>query len=201
MKILAGTLITNGNEVHLLKRRESLGCFDDMNALRCHLAKLAYIPDGDWSDFRRGSLSVQRLMPAAVLTAGDYGTPLPEDTGVIGWNGDGCTAENLRFWQDYIQNGRQNGRGGLFVATLPTIPYCEAAITLGCKGSAAYFRTKASTSALFRLLKARPAGFYLIGEIAAEQVCMLLLETGGSHPLPPDCPSLSSLFALLEKDL
>ncbi len=198
MKILAGTLINETLTVRLLKRGETLGPFADLNELRHHLADLPFIPAGDWSDFGRGSRAVRYLMLGAMLTAGDSGGTLPENTAVIGWNGDGCTAENLHFWQDYVRNGRVNGRGSLFVATLPTIPYCEAAITLGCRGGTAYFQTERSTAALFRLLVNRTDGQCLIGEVTENSVCMFLLETGGVLPELPDAESLKQLFFLLK---
>lgn len=199
MKILAGTMMTSLLEVRLLKRREHLGAFADLSELRRRAAELPYVPHIDWSDFGRGSNAVRCLMLAAALTAGDSGAPLPENTGIIGWNGSGCTAENQRFWQDYIQNGRENGRGGLFVATLPTIPFCEAAIALGCRGPSAYLRTDNSTVSLFRLLTSRPKGIYLAGEITGENtVCMLLTESDGILPDLPDFPDLAGLFLHLE---
>ena len=200
MKITAGTLITADHEVRLLRRKLSLGRFDDLNALRHHLTELDFIPKGDWNDFGRGSQAVRLLMVAGMLTAGDSDCAIPESAGVIGWNGSGCTAENLRFWRDYIQNGRINGRGGLFVATLPTIPFCEAAITLGCRGPSAYLRTEPSVQALFRLLAGRPAGWYFIGEVTEKSVCMLLTENDGNLPVLPEVPTLEELFLHLEKE-
>ncbi|MBO4648529.1 MAG: hypothetical protein J5806_10280 [Lentisphaeria bacterium] len=200
MKIKAGARITETMEVRLLNRGP-LGRFDDPDRLRHALTDRALFPQADWTDFGRGSPPVRFLMLAAVLTAGDHGGPLPESTGVFGWNGSGCTAENLRFWQDYIQHGRENGRGGLFVATLPTIPFGEAAIALGLRGPNAYFRTERSTHALAKLIALRPAGLYLVGEVAEDSVCMFLLETSGRQEditSEPDFPTLESLFVHLE---
>ena len=197
MKIAAGTLIT-GHEARLLKRGTAIGNFTDLNELRHRLAELDFIPPGDWNDFGRGSQAVRLLMLSIMLTAGDSGRAIPESAGVIGWNGTGCTAENLRFWRDYIQNGRENGRGSLFVATLPTIPFCEAAITLGCRGRSAYLRTDSSVNALFRLLAGRPAGWYFVGEVTEGSVCMLLTENDHEPPLLPDVPTLEELFLQLE---
>lgn len=201
MKILAGTLITQNLTAHLLNRRKTLGPFADLNELRHFLMEQPWIPAGDWTDFGRGSTAVRQLMLAAALTAGDFGAPLAAETGVIGWNGCGCTAENLRFWQDYVRNGRGNGRGGLFVATLPTIPFCEAAIAFGWQGASAYFRTENSTIALFRLLEQRPAGKYLVGEIMPGTVCALLTETGPVSDPAPDFATLEQLFIHLEEQL
>ena len=199
MNISAGTLISEDLTVRLLKRGRRFGPGADLNDLRHQLTELPEMPAADWTDFGRGSQAVRYLMLAALLTAYDSGAPLPRDTGVFGWNGSGCTAENLHFWQDYVQNGRETGRGGLFVATLPTIPFCEAAIMLGCHGPAAYFRTESSTMALFRLLAARPEGKYLLGEVRTDSVCLLLTETGGRNlPDLPDFPALDRLFVHLE---
>ena len=198
MKILAGALIDETMMVRLLKRGETLGPFAGLNELRHHLAELPFVPKGDWSDFGRGSPSVRYLMLGAMLAAGDWGGTIPDQTGFCGWNGDGCTADNLRFWQDYVRNGRISGRGSLFVATLPTIPYCEGAIALGCRGGTVYFRTGKSTAALFRLLVCRPPGLCFIGEVTHDSVCMFLLETGGTMPELPEAESLKQLFLLLK---
>lgn len=198
MKITAGTLITARHEVRLLRSKTAWGCFPDLNELRHTLTERCPMIICDWNDFGRGGQGVRLLMLAGVLTAADSGMPLDETTGVIGWNGSGCTAENLNFWQDYVRNGREHGRGGLFVATLPSIPCCEAAIALGCHGPAAYFRTEKSTTALFRLLAGRPRGSYLTGEITGGSVCMLKIETDGFPPELSDFPNLEKLFAGLE---
>ena len=128
MKILAGTTIDASNTARFLRRRETIGPCRDLRELRDRIAELPFVPTGDLADFGRGGPAARLLMLAALLTAGDRGEALSESVGIFGWNGRGCTAENLRFWQDYTANGRESGRGGLFVATLPTIPFCEAAI-------------------------------------------------------------------------
>lgn len=199
MKIIAGTLISPDLSVRLLERREHFGPFPDLKALKDRLEHLDFVPDGDLSDFGRGGLAVRRIVLASLLTAGDLGGRLPENTGVIGWNGDGCTAEDRRFWEDYTGNGRESGRGGLFVATLPTIPFCEAAITLGCHGPSSYLRTAASTARLFEAVSCLPKGLYLLGELGADSVCMLLADTGKDSAPLPDAPALTGLFEYLEE--
>ena len=86
------------------------------------------------------------------------------------------------------------------MATLPTIPFCEAAITLGCRGPSAYLRTEPSVHALFRLLAGRPAGWYFAGEVTEKSVCMLLTENDGKLPVLPEVPTLEELFLHLEKE-
>ena len=200
MNITAGTLIDARHEVRLLRRKIILGNYSDLNDLRHAVTEQFPQIRCDWNDFGRGCQAVRLLMLAGVLTAADSGAMPDRDTGVIGWNGSGCTAENLKFWQDYVQNGREHGRGGLFVATLPTIPCCEAAIALGCHGPGTYFRTKRSTAELFRLLAGRPQGCYMIGEITGDSVCMLKLETDRTLPALPAFPDLEQLFLYLEKN-
>lgn len=199
MKILAGTLINAENSAKLLNRKEQTPAFANLNELRLHMQTLDFVPEGDLDDFGRGSIAVRYSLIAAMFTAGDYGEKLPDHTGVFGWNGRGCTAENLRYWQDFTANGHEAGRGGLFVATLPSIPYCEAAIALDCHGPASYLQTERSTRALFRLIGARPAGLYLIGEIGERSACMLLADTSLPDEPLPDFATLEELFAHLEK--
>lgn len=197
MKITGGTLLTRDLEFLTLAKRAFFGAFADLNTARKEITQLSGMPSSDLGDFGRGGVTVRRAMLAALLAAWDAGGKLPEDTGILGWNGDGCTAENLAYWRDYTGCGRTSGRGGLFVATLPTIPYCEAAIALGCRGSVAYLRTEETTSQLWSLLAASAPGTYLCGEIARDNCCMLLADNrSGDQPLP-ECRDLAEAFLTL----
>jgi len=198
MKIAGGALLTKDLAFRTLEKRAVFGAFTELNAARKELAKLAGMPQSDLADFGRGGPTVRRTMLTALLTAWDAGGKLPGTTGILGWNGDGCTAENLAYWKDYTECGRVAGRGSLFVATLPTIPYCEAAITLGCRGGVAYIRTPRSTSHLWSALAAAPPGTYLCGELARDTVCMFLTDNREVGEYLPECPTLAELFAALE---
>ena len=198
MKIASGTLLTEDLAFRTLRKRAGFGAFPDLNTARRELLKLSGMPHSDLADFGRGGMTVRRAMLTALLTAWDAGGKLPETTGVLGWNGDGCTAENLAYWRDYTGCGRVAGRGSLFVATLPTIPYCEAAITLGCRGGVAYIRTPQSTSHLWSTLSAAPPGAYLCGELTRDTVCMLLVDTKEDGEDLPECSTLAELFTTLE---
>ena len=189
MKIVAGTSITEDRRVFLFKRGMEAGPFADLNALRGHLAACPGMPKGDLADFGRGCAAAKVAMLAAILTAFDHGAPLPEDTGILGWNGSGCVADNRRFWADYTANGRESGRGSLFVATLPTTPFCEAAIALGCRGAVAYCRTAPDTAKLPELLA--PDRMTLAGEVRGAAACMVLLT-----PEPAEYPRFSTLAEL-----
>lgn len=200
MKVIAGTWIAPDFSVHLLNRGTLPGGpFRDLNGIRLALADLPFVPAGDLEDFGRGCMAVRYSLLTAVLTAGDHGAPIPPSTGVYGWNGRGCTTENLRYWNDYTANGCTGGRGGLFVATLPSIPCCEAAIALGCHGPATYLKTESSTWALFCILATRPPGLYLVGEVMADQACMLLVDTVQPDLIMPDCFTLADLFRVLKE--
>ena len=198
MKIVGGTLLTEDLTFRTLVRKAAFGAFADLNAARHELLRTPGMPQGDLGDFGRGGVTVRRAMLTALATAWDAGGALPEGTGVLGWNGSGCTAENLAYWRDYVGCGRSAGRGGLFVATLPTIPYCEAAIALRCRGGVAYVRTGDDTSHLWRVLDCAAPGAYLCGEIARDTVCMLLAETGEADEIPPAAATLAELFTSLE---
>ena len=197
MKIAGGALLTGDLAFRTLGRRAGFGPYPDLNTARKELLALPGVPQSDLADFGRGGTAVRRVMLTALLAAWDAGGKLPENTGVFGWNGDGCTAENLAYWRDYVGCGRTAGRGSLFVATLPTIPYCEAAITLRCRGPVAYLRTGEDTALLWSALAAAPPGTYLCGELARDTVCVLAAENRGGDP-PPACRTLAELFAELE---
>jgi len=181
-----------------LNKHAGFGPYPDVNAARKELTLLPDMPQSDLADFGRGGMSVRRTMLTALLAAWDAGGKLPESTGVIGWNGDGCTAENLAYWRDYVGCGRSAGRGSLFVATLPTIPYCEAAIALGIRGSVAYLRTSGDTSSLWSALETAPRGTFLCGELARATVCVLAVDTESAGELLPRRPTLAELFTTLE---
>ena len=200
MKIAGAALMTEKFEFRTLLRRGRFGAYTDLNAARRELAEVPDMPRGDFGDFGRGGMTVRRVTLTALLTAWDAGGDHFDDAGVIGWNGAGCAAETSNYWRDDLANGREAGRGGLFVATLPTIPYCEAAITLGCRGRVAYFRTAPSTRRLRELLAAVPAGRYLCGEVSAATVAMVLADTRCPGSPLPDCPDLCGLFRVLEAE-
>ena len=198
MKILAGAWINAALGAATLVRKLRFADAGGERELRDEVLALPDCPEADLSDFGRGAVPVRRMMLAALLCAWDYGKKLPPDTGVIGWNGSGCAAEDRRFWTDYADCGKEAGRGGLFVPTLPTIPYGEAAIALGCHGPSFYLRTTASTAELSSILAGYPEGRYLVGEVCADGACALLADNRGEAPELPDRPTLVELFLTLE---
>ena len=84
------------------------------------------------------------------------------------------------------------------MATLPTIPCCETAIALHCRGPAAYFRTRPSLAALQEILADFPPGRFFCSEMTAETVCVLLADTRLQGDALPEAGTLADLFAGLE---
>ena len=198
MKVLSGAWINASLGAATLGRTLRFAGVDGERELRDEILSLPDCPEADLGDFGRGATPVRRMMLAALLCAWDCGKQLPADTGVIGWNGSGCAAEDRRFWRDYTDCGREAGRGGLFVPTLPTIPYGEAAIMLGCHGSSFYLRTPAATAELWSILAGYPEGLYLVGELFPDSACALLTDNRGEGPELPGCATLVGLFQALE---
>ena len=199
MKITGAALMTAEHVFRTLCRKGSFGPFADLNTGRRELSALPGMPACDFGDFGRGGMTVRKMTLTALLAAWDSGDPQFEDAGVLGWNGCGCTAENLNYWRDYVSNGREAGRGGLFVATLPTIPCCETAIALHCGGPAAYFRTRPSLAALQEILADFPPGRFFCSEMTFETVCVLLADTRLQGETLPETGTLADLFVRLEE--
>lgn len=60
------------------------------------------------------------------------------DISVIGSGNNGATEDNLAYFKDYVESGRNIARGNLFVYTLPTSPLGEVAIAYKLKGQIQY---------------------------------------------------------------
>ena len=171
--------------------------------LRTAIEALPTIPaERDLEDFRRGSATVKYSLLAALLAATDAPDWSPERTGALGWNGSGCHTNNLAYWQDYLASNRQNGRGALFVATLPTTPVCEVAITLRLRGPVSYLATARDTQCILNetadWLRSANLRQFLLLEATPTSACALLLQDGGASPLPR-ATSLFELFPRLPR--
>ncbi len=97
---------------------------------------------GDWNleNFRRASVQAKLAMLGAIAAVYGSGVDL-ETLAVYGVDGDGTREENSAYWADYLENGRELGRGSLFVATLASTPAAEAAIAIGAHGGVCYYYT------------------------------------------------------------
>ena len=196
MKIVSRVHLTENRVVFGSGRADITG-FSNLNELRCLLLDMPWSVTGDLDDFGRGSAAVRFAQLGVLLLSGDCGFAIPDDCAICGWNGRGCLSENIRYFDDYVNNGRVSGRGNLFVATLPTIPYCEAAITLGIHGKTAYFHTENSTNKLFELICAAEDKYCIAGEIDSQDATFLLIENSSGQHGYLDCRSLRELFFCL----
>lgn len=192
MKCIGGALLLD-NEAKTYRSKRSWSNFASLNELRLQLLKEPGMAQLDWEDFGRGATPVRQIMLGAALTALDAPETDWNNCSCIGWNGDGCKRENVRYFADYLDSGRSGGRGSLFVPTLPSIPVCEAAIMLGCHGGGAYFTTGKSTGQLGALLPLNGEKYFLTGEITARWCAVMLWDTGIAGTIP-EAENLCELF-------
>ena len=115
--------------------------FTDLGGLKQLLTDDTAFVQGDLTDFRRAADNVRLAQLGGLLCASAAREWSPEGTALIGLNGNGCAHNNRLYWNDFVVNGRDTGRASLFVPTLPSIPVCEAAITLGIRGPVRYIKT------------------------------------------------------------
>jgi len=75
----------------------------------------------------------------ALKDAGEsYAGDLKKDMGLVGTNADGPLQSDIDYFRDYIESGRKLSRGNLFLYTLPSSPFGEAAIHFGLQGPVFY---------------------------------------------------------------
>lgn len=181
----------------LLLHRQDLD-YNDLSELRKIItADPRGFVAADLEDFRRAGHTVRLAQLGAILAASDCPDWSAADTACIGWNGEGCAQANRTYWDDFLEHGRETGRGTFFVPTLPSIPACEAAITLKIHGPVWYLSTAGDCGILFAaledLLLDNPAlRQVLIAEIYASAACLLLWRPSG---IPRSgCRTLKELF-------
>ena len=116
--------------------------FASLPELRQAICDSPDLVQGDLADFRRAADNVRLAQMGTLLCASALPEWTPEGTALIGLNGDGCAHNNRLFWDDFTTHGRESGRAMLFVPTLPSIPVCEAAITLSIHGPVRYLKTE-----------------------------------------------------------
>ena len=116
--------------------------FTSLPELRQIICDSPRLVQGDLADFRRAADNVRLAQLGTLLCASAISDWSPEGTALVGINGDGCAHNNRLFWDDFTTHGRESGRAMLFVPTLPSIPVCESAITLGIHGPVRYLKTE-----------------------------------------------------------
>lgn len=115
--------------------------FENLPQLKQLLTEDSHIIPADLEDFRRASQIVRLAQLAALLCASACPDWSPDGTAIIGVNGSGCAHNNRVFWDDFVSHQRDSARASLFVPTLPSIPICEAAISLAIHGPARFILT------------------------------------------------------------
>jgi 3-oxoacyl-(acyl-carrier-protein) synthase len=68
----------------------------------------------------------------------EYSPLRKQDIGIVGTNAGGSFASDTLYFKDYLAGGRTLSRGNLFIYTLPSSPFGEAAIHFGLLGPVAY---------------------------------------------------------------
>jgi len=122
----------------------------DLPSLLARLLAQPGIPCVSTEDFRRGDSVVRRHLLTAILAVADAGADSGGNTALLGHSSEGCLKQNRAYFSDYVEYGRQYGKGHLFVGTLPSTPVCEAAIALGFHGAGYYLDTLGRTDLFWR---------------------------------------------------
>lgn len=131
---LCGARLTSARKDILLESAE-------LSGLLSGLLALPGLPRVFTEDFRRGDSAVRRHLLAAILAVFDADAGSGGNTALLSHSREGCLKQNRAYFSDYVQYGRQYGKGHLFVGTLPSTPVCEAAIALRFHGAAYYLDT------------------------------------------------------------
>ena len=131
---LCGSRLTSARKNVLLES-------DDLSGLLASLLALSGLPRVSTEDFRRGDTVVRQHLLSAILSVFDADAGSGGNTALISHSQEGCLRQNRAYFSDYVQYGRQYGKGHLFVGTLPSTPVCEAAIALRFHGAAYYVDT------------------------------------------------------------
>lgn len=163
------------------------GSFQDVARLRDELLERGVLP----SPMRRFAklddacrmaclLAALTLHDAGVACGGDA----THDVAVLGTSARGCLETNRAFYADYLQHGRRNGRGSLFVYTLPSIPASEVSMHFKLVGPTAWL---GSAEARGTVLLDRTAAMLRRGDSAAV-LCLDVSESGGTGLLVDRAP-------------
>lgn len=117
-----------------------------------------------------------------------YPPPDSVEIGIAGADTHGCLDADMDYFRDYIEGGRKLGRGNLFIYTLPTSTFAEAAIHFGLKGPLLYSSGTGGTgSPLFeavsvasRLIQEGGADLMLAGYSEGKESIYMVLGKKGS---------------------
>lgn len=96
--------------------------------------------NGNWSDFRRFSPYAKIFTLAVGLALRDSSIAfMPEQrVGVLLSDDFEHESDQVAYFEDYVEGGRELGRSSLFVHTLPTSAAVDASVCFGLRGPLLY---------------------------------------------------------------
>lgn len=139
----------------------------------------------------------------ALQDAGIEYSPLrKQDIGIVGTNAEGSLQSDKEYFRDYLEGGRTLSRGNLFIYTLPSSPFGEAAIHFGLLGPVVYAASESNalTSVLDMaadMLLANEAPVMLVGKAEADEAVFFVLEMDPGQDRPALC-ALAAARVLVE---
>lgn len=138
---LAGAAIVT-DDIHAQTVCEKLQLqADSWQTLSAKIRELPDLPDAVMDNYRRADHKAKAYMLAGWLAIYDAKIPSGGDQAVIDISRAGCHEQNKLYYRDFVEFGREFGRGHLFVGTLPSTPLCEALLTLNFHGPSYYMDT------------------------------------------------------------
>ncbi len=139
-----------------------------------------------FDNFRRGDEKTKAYMHCSAMAYLDAESVPAARTAILDFGREGCHEQNMRYYHDYVQFGRNLGQGHLFVATLPTTPLSEAAISLHLHGPARYIDSLGRWEALWEAIDMHLAidrmDAVLVFHYACKRVLSFLALHGKSRP-------------------
>lgn len=147
----------------------------DYHDLLNQLRTLDGIPEANLMDFRRGGEKVKQAILGSIAALYDAKITPADTIPILGYGSEGSYSENLLYFNDYIEHGRDGGRGQLFVGTLPTTPLCEVAIALKMHGPAFYLDSASDRKQLHEEQE------LLFADPAVSEILLLEFKKGTLH--------------------
>lgn len=163
--------------------------------------------NGNWSYFRRYSPDAQFFTLAAGLALRDSGIKLvPEQTvGLLAADDFEHESDQVAYFTDYVEGGRELGRSSLFVHTLPTSSVVDASVCLGLRGPLLYIRDENNIwSELLNtagdFIASGDAEIMLLSCRSANTLVCLALSAGGSTAISRTVPAApAAIFEFARK--
>lgn len=179
---VSGAALLQNDHAVTLKKSLCLAA-SDLHGLRDQVAALPGICGADDADFKRSDPNVRAYLIAGRLAFYDADRTGGGRVVLLDSGGSGAYEQDLAYWRDYVQFGRQFGRGHLFVGTLPSTPVSEVAIELDLRGGGYYLDAPDEPDAIWReaesLLAEKPCADAVLAAIRRHGLlAVYLLERG-----------------------